>query len=284
MIQYRNCYERMDAEKIFDAFQIGFSDYRIQLQLSQEAFIKRFFGPEGNQLENSFIALDGEEPVGLILGGIKNFDGLRTIRCGALCIHPDYRGKGISQELFKLHKALAVAKGCKQMFLEVIVGNDRAIKFYKNLGYHKIYDLSYFSCSDVLKLQTEVDSRFKIDKIDFYTIQNLAEGMKDIHINWQNDFDYMSKLEGLNHYGVYEGQQLMGALSINANGKMMFIYTDPNYRNMGIGKTLVGNAVRDLALSKVSISFPNNASMEGFVKHAGFQRDTIAQYEMYLTL
>lgn len=284
MIQYRNCYECMDVEKIFNAFQIGFSDYMIQLKINQEDFMQRFFGPEGNQLEHSFIALDGEEPVGLILGGIKNFDGLKTMRCGALCIHPDYRGKGISKELFKLHKELALVKDCKQMFLEVIVGNDRAIKFYKNLGYNKIYDLSYFSCSDVLKLQTEIDSRFKVHKIDFHTIEHLANCMKDIHINWQNDLDYMSKLESLNHYSVYEEEQLIGALSISSNGKLMFIYTNPDYRNRGIGKALVGNAVRDLNISKVSISFPNNASIEGFVKHIGFKRDEIAQYEMYLTL
>src|SRR5690554_1531318 len=102
MIRYYNCKD-IDSDKIYEAFSVGFSDYIVKMDISKEDFFRLFFGTEGNDVNYSFIALDKDKPIGLILGGIKNYEGTKTIRCGALCVDPDYRGKGISHELFRLH-------------------------------------------------------------------------------------------------------------------------------------------------------------------------------------
>lgn len=283
MIIYDYC-KNVELEKVYDAFQIGFSDYIVKFQISKEDFIKRFFGPEGNQLENSFIALDKGSPIGLILGGIKEYEGMRTMRCGSLCVHPDYRGKGISKNLFQLHKRAAVDNKCKQMFLEVIVGNDRAIKFYNNLGYEKIYDVRYYFNKDIDRLHGKLDETIDIQEIDSDTVFNLSETIRDIHINWQNSFDYTRKLEGLVYYGAYKENKLIGAMSISKNGRIFFIWVNPNYRQRGIGRKLILKGVSDLDLNNLSISFPNNSSIHGFVKHMNFQEDNISLYEMYLII
>jgi ribosomal protein S18 acetylase RimI-like enzyme len=279
MISYKKCTE-VEFEKVYKGFNIGFSDYIIKLELPQEDFLKRFFGPEGNSLEYSHIALDGEEPVGVILGGIKEYEGVKTIRCGALCIHPDYRGKGVSQELFELHKQIALDNKCKQMFLEVIVGNDRAIRFYNKLGYEKIYDISYYS-TDISKLRLEDAADIEVKQIDFQVISEITNAVADVHINWQNDFDYMSKLVGLSYYGAYRNGALVGAISISPSGKIFFVWTAPRMRNNGIAKALLVRGINDLDLKRAAISITNNAKLEGFVKHLGFEKDKISQYEMY---
>ncbi len=283
MIIYNRCTE-VEFEKVYEAFQIGFSDYIIKIKISKDDFLKRFFGPEGNHLEYSFVALDQEKPIGLILGGIKNYEGVKTLRCGALCIHPDYRGKGVSKKLFDLHRQVAVDTECRQMFLEVIVGNDRAIKFYRNLGYNKIYDIKYYSYKDTSNLQGEIEDSIDIQKINFEAMANLAVKLEDTHINWQNDLDYMKELKGLTHYGIYKNSELIGALTMSPNGNIFFIWTKLEYRHRGIARNLIINAINDLKLKNLSISFPNNANIEGFINHIGFQRDEISQYEMYLTI
>ena len=48
MIRYKIATE-VAPELIFSAFNAGFIDYIIKIELSQEDFFKRFFGPEGNQ-------------------------------------------------------------------------------------------------------------------------------------------------------------------------------------------------------------------------------------------
>lgn len=283
MITYKKCTE-VDLDIVYNAFQVGFSDYMIKFDMSQEVFIKRFFGPEGNELKHSFIALDEERPIGLILGGIKAYEGVKTLRCGTLCIHPDYRGHGISKALFALHKEAGLENGCKQLFLEVIVGNDRAIQFYKGLGYEKIYDLCYFSHSEPSSISTDLGTAYEIKEIDMETITSLQPYIEDIHINWQNDFDYINKLEGINHYGVYGDTGLIGTMSAHTNGKIYFLWIHSAYRNQGIGKALMSHAANVSHPAGLNISFPNNARLERFLKKLGFKRDKISQYEMYLTL
>jgi len=119
MVIYKRCTEA-NEDAIYQAFQNGFSDSILKIDLPKDLFMNHFFGPEGNSLEYSVIALDGEKPIGLNLGGIREFDGLKTLRCGALCVHPDYRGTGVGTGLFECHKEIALSNNCRQMFLEVI--------------------------------------------------------------------------------------------------------------------------------------------------------------------
>jgi ribosomal protein S18 acetylase RimI-like enzyme len=283
MISYDICFN-VDKSLVFKAFEIGFSDYIIKTNFTIEAFLNRFFGPEGNSLDNSFIAMDGKEPIGVILGGIKLYEGIKTMRCGALAIHPGYRGKGISNKLFELHKQVAINKGCKQLFLEVIVGNDRAINFYKKLGYEKIYDLSYFTLDNTTAFincpKQEADIR-PISKADF------ARFFKESHFNhisWQNDLEAIEKVEGTIFYGGYINDKLVSTLAINNGGKISHLWVNNEYRNKNIATMILAHACKQNNPSKLIINFSNNALLQGFIKRKGFKKDNIAQYEMYLTL
>jgi ribosomal protein S18 acetylase RimI-like enzyme len=282
-ISYFRCSE-VEIDKVYQAFKIGFSDYIVKMEISKEDFISRFFGPEGNSLEHSFIALYENNPVGVILGGIKVYENIKTIRCGALAISPDFRGKGISHKLFELHKEEAIKNGCKQLFLEVIVGNDRAINFYKKLGYEKVYDLSYFSLPDLTDLNNNLStSNVVVKSIEISEFQKTIQKW-DYHINWQNDIDYLSKTPTNVYYGAYIDNEIVGCIAANPSGKVSFIMVDQNQRIKGIGRFLLNTVFKELDLSKMSISFPNNSLLEGFLNHLGFKKDSISQYEMYLSL
>lgn len=280
MLEFKRCTD-VSMNSIFSAFSLGFSDYIIKLEMPQSFFETRFFGPEGNSLEYSFIALDDEKPIGVILGGIKHYEGVKTLRCGTLAVAPEYRGKGVSQKLMELHKEEAVKHKCKQLFLEVIVGNDRAINFYKKLGYEKIFDLNYFSLQDITSLVEKCELQLSIHEVDIKQLRAAAQSAKEIHINWQSDLDYIEKLEGQINLGAYVGHKLVGVISANKNTKINFIWVDENVRHKGIGTNLVKTAAKGLELSKISIGFPNNASIQGFITHIGFKKDNIEQYEMY---
>ncbi len=282
MISYKRCTE-VNVDTIFQAFQIGFSDYIIKIEMPKEFFVKRFFGPEGNSLEHSIIALDGNEPVGLNLGGIKVYEGIKTLRCGAFCIHPDYRGTEVGKQLFELHKEIALENDCKQMFLEVIVGNDRAINFYKKKGYEKVYDMAYYSHGNPSEIQGIIPNALEVKKVDIEVLRVLENEIADIHINWQNDLDYISQIDGQVHYGLFKENKLMGGLSIHPKGKISFLWIAPELRRQNIGKGLINHAVEELGIEKLVINFSNNAGLLGFVKCLGFTKDSISQYEMYYT-
>ncbi|MGE7855383.1 MULTISPECIES: GNAT family N-acetyltransferase [Bacillus] len=279
MIQYKRCSE-VSIDLVYEAFKDGFSDYIIKMDVSKEDFIKRFLGPEGNALEHSFLALDGDKSVGVILGGIKDYESIKTMRCGTLAVHPEYRGIGVSQKLFELHKEEAIQNGCKQLFLEVIVGNDRAVKFYKKLGYEKVYDLSYYNLNDVTKLTNKDNKNVEVKKFEFQTFKLEIQKWLNFHINWQNDIDYIEKTNN-SYYGAYVDNDLKGTVCINEHGKISFIFVEKEYRNIGVGTKLLRASSEELKLSSLSIGFPNNGLLEGFLKKSGFKKNALTQYEMY---
>lgn len=282
-ISYQRCSEVKD-DFIYKAFQDGFSDYLIKFEFAKEDFIHRFFGPEGNEKEISFIAFYEGKPVGLILGGIKNYESIKTMRCGALAINPGFRGTGISQKLFEIHKEEAVKQGCKQLFLEVIVGNDRAINFYKSLGYEKIYDIVYYTNSDLAQLKNASRNvENEINEIDFSAFKKCIQRWT-YHINWQNDIDFLAKSSNNTYYAAYQNSDLIGCLSINQNGNISFLMVDKQERGKGLGTLLLQTACNNLHLSKMSTGFPNNSLLEGFFKKQGFKKGQLAQYEMYLPI
>lgn len=283
MITYKRC-DEVNMDLIYNAFSIGFSDYIIKLDMPKDFFVKRFFGPEGNSLESSFIALDDNRPVGVVLSGIKEYEGIKTIRCGTLAVDPEYRGNGVSKRLMELHKEEGINNGCKQLFLEVIVGNDRAINFYKKLNYDKIYDLVYFSLSDISKLKEKDTMNLEVKIIDIEELKKSQERIKDLHLNWQNDMEYIEKSEGQLNLGAYINNKLVGVVSINKSSKISYIWVENSLRHKGVATKLLVNAAKELNLSKLNAGFPNNARLEGFLKHIGFERDKISQYEMYYTL
>ncbi|HDR7795365.1 TPA: GNAT family N-acetyltransferase [Bacillus luti] len=279
MIQYKRCSE-VSIDLVYEAFKDGFSDYIIKMDVSKEDFIKRFFGAEGNSLENSFLALDDDKSIGVILGGIKDYESIKTMRCGTLAVHPEYRGVGVSQKLFGFHKEEAIQNGCKQLFLEVIVGNDRAINFYNKLGYEKVYDLSYYNLNDITEIRNKDYKDIEVKQLEYPTFKVEIQKWLNFHINWQNDLDYIKKTNNM-YYGAYVDNDLKGTLCVNEQGKISFIFVDKDYRNIGIGTKLLRTASQELNLSSLSIGFPNNSLLEGFLKKSGFEKNALTQYEMY---
>lgn len=283
MINYNRCSE-VKIEQVYEAFNIGFSDYIVKLNMGLEDFIKRFLGPEGNSLENSFIALHGDKPVGLVLGGIKEYQGIKTIRCGTLTVSPDYRGQGVSYKLFDLYKEEGIKNNCKQLFLEVIVGNDRAIKFYEKNGFYKVYDMWYYGLNDIENIKSYDLGNIVLKESNMDTLNRIFKEKVDYHINWQNDIDFIRGLENNIIYGAYEGDKVVSLISITPMGRVNFLWTDKEFRNKGLAMSLIKEAYLKNNIKKVSLCFPNNSLAYGFALSNGFKKEGLSQYEMYYIL
>lgn len=214
---------------------------------------------------------------------MRQWEGMLTMRCGALCVAPDYRGKGVAQTLYTYHLESAKAHGCKQLFLEVIKGNDRAIQFYKNKGYEVVYDLNYYS-AEVNALMLQRRSTQPVISTTYEAIVELRKSLPDLHINWQSDVESYENHEGHQFLAVQEGSALLGAMAISTKGKINFIWVSPERRQEGIAIQMILTAAEKMALEKVNICFPSNARIHGFVRHSKFIKAVAEQHEMYLTL
>ena len=80
--------------------------------------------------------------VGGVPAGLANcFEGFSTFACKPLInihdvvTHPDYRGQGVGRALMAEVEDIAREKGCCKITLEVLTGNEPALRLYRELGY-----------------------------------------------------------------------------------------------------------------------------------------------------
>jgi ribosomal protein S18 acetylase RimI-like enzyme len=85
----------------------------------------------------SFIAwLDGA-PVGLVncVEGFSTFKSQPLMNIHDLVVLPGHRAMGIGQALMQAAQAHAQARGCCKLTLEVLTGNQRALRSYTQFGF-----------------------------------------------------------------------------------------------------------------------------------------------------
>lgn len=52
-----------------------------------------------------------------------------------LAVHPNYQGRGYGRKMMERAESLLLELGCPKINLQVRVGNESVIEFYRNLGY-----------------------------------------------------------------------------------------------------------------------------------------------------
>lgn len=63
------------------------------------------------------------------------FDHPEQLVIDDLYVRPPYRGRGLGRRLVERAKADAIEAGCDELGLDVDRGNDRALEFYRELGF-----------------------------------------------------------------------------------------------------------------------------------------------------
>lgn len=71
--------------------------------------------------------------------GVDGYVGLLAVPPDAdvqtIAVAPRSQGRGIGRELLEALTAEAVRRGCTQLFLEVVAGNDPAVRLYESVGF-----------------------------------------------------------------------------------------------------------------------------------------------------
>ena len=85
----------------------------------------------------SFIAWLGDQPVGLAncFEGYSTFKARPLLNVHDMVVHPAHRGRGIGQALLAACEAHARERGCCKLTLEVLSGNQRAMRSYAHFGF-----------------------------------------------------------------------------------------------------------------------------------------------------
>lgn len=85
----------------------------------------------------SVIALDGEQPVGLVncIEGFSTFACRPLVNVHDVAVLASHRGRGIAEQMLREAERIAIERGAVKMTLEVLSGNAPATKLYQRIGY-----------------------------------------------------------------------------------------------------------------------------------------------------
>lgn len=281
MITFKACSEVNDHE-VFKVFKGGYSDYFFKFTMTEEVFVSRFLENEADR-SLSYLAYDGETPVGLILGNIRMYHDIKTMRCGGFAVLPEYRDKGVGLALFEEHKKLARENGCKQLYLEVLKQNEKAKKFYDRVGYHAVHDYRlYKGKADDLKPSENV-ADFEVSEVDMEVVKEIRATMPDMHIYWQGEMFTIEHFADLKHFGFYRDGDLCGLISAKPSGMINFMWVKPDLRQQGLGRDMINYVLQQFEVKELVTVSSNNLLYEGFLRRLGFESD-VEQYEMMLVL
>lgn len=281
---YEKC-SNVQKELVFQAFKNGFSDYPIPFQHTMDFFFDCFFNREGNQLEHSFIALYDDSPIGLIMGGIREFDFYRNLRCGTLCILPEYRGQKVADQLFELFLQNAKQEHCERISLEVLADNHRAIRFYKKKNFEIHNKLLYYHVdgTELPSTFAKYEPAYKVTELSPSTAASFLKDQNIGHINWQNDTTYFLCDPNVHcyQYANPSSGEIKGVIAISQSGHIYQIWVVEDARRQGIATALLLHAFDQNRAEKISLSFPDNLENLDFLSSLGFIKDSVEQFEMF---
>lgn len=85
----------------------------------------------------SVLAFDGAQPVGLVncIEGFSTFACKPLVNVHDVAVLSSHRGRGIAEQMLALAESIAKERGAVKMTLEVLSGNQPAMRLYERIGY-----------------------------------------------------------------------------------------------------------------------------------------------------
>jgi len=266
-------------DEILSVFNHSFSDYVIPFHLTKEVLISKI-AAEKLDMNISAGAFEEGRLVSFILQSEKVENGEKIIYNGGTGVVPESRGKGLVRKMYDFIIPVLKERNANTLLLEVIEGNQPAIRAYENLGFTIVRRLLCFNGSiQQGKGNAEVSIR---DLNDFQW--KLLCSFWDIEPSWQGSVFVLEPMpENYVTLGAYMKDKLVGYIVYSPAAKKIYQFAvDKNYRNRGIGTKLF-NAIKEknggqtIALNNVDDSSENTSK---FLSERVGLNNWLSQFEM----
>jgi GNAT superfamily N-acetyltransferase len=248
-----------------------FEGYLVPFTIDGETFATRF-SAEDISLTGTRIWLQDGEPKALAVITRRG----QTSRLAAFAIRPELRGQGYGKRFMQQLIDEARERGDRQMWLEVIVGNDSGLALYQRMGFVCQQTLVGFHAAGSLPCRPtgellEIDPLMMAKKM-------LIDGR--LRLPWLSAAETLFKLPGK----AYVLDDVAYAMVIpNAQQpKLRMLYVDPAARGKGRAKKLL-TLLRD-RFPELSTAGSVPEQVAPLYLSCGYLQDPVTQYEMLLKL
>ncbi|MEM9473480.1 MAG: GNAT family N-acetyltransferase [Pseudomonadota bacterium] len=186
--------EHISLVDLHDGFCRAFSDYSVAMQPSISEF-RLMLAQRGFDATLSWAALAGRSVVSFWLIGHDPTSCNRSAYVIASGTVPDFRGRGLAEDLHRRLQQSFVRYGINSVQLEVITSNKPARSLYAKLGYVSVRDLC---CFEVARTAIRIASVGQADIAECAVsdVLALAPIFRDWQPSWQNGIRSLSRIHG----------------------------------------------------------------------------------------
>jgi ribosomal protein S18 acetylase RimI-like enzyme len=232
----------VDRAQVHGCFQAAFADYGVNMSYMTEENLLLRAAKNAVDWDLSVGSFDESgHMVGFTLIGVDDWGGERSAFDAATGIVPDHRGAGLARAMLDHALPALRERGVIRFVLEVIQGNDRAIRAYRKAGFEVARELACFDLHvDPRAAATRVDAPFEVRDADRSILDEL-EGEAEWLPSWENSFAAIRRVpDELIVLGAYDGGEPVGAVVFTpALGWIMSIVTARTHRRLGVATELL---------------------------------------------
>ena len=271
---------------VLEKFLEAFSDYPHPFEFDSVRF-RNHINLNAVDLDRSVGCFAGDEMIGFTLNGFGEWDGKRTVYDAGTGVVPKMRRRGVSEAMFRLMLPEFKKQGAEQLLLEVIVGNDPAVKLYEKIGYKVRRDLLLLEAPPGVNIMSRLNPDIEVRQIRAADLTGLTARW-DGRPSWQNSVDAVKRSEPLKTIlGAFLAGQFLGYIVFSSGlGRIAQLYVDRDYRTQGVGTRLLAamraDMKRESPMQVLNIDKSLSESIRFFEK-IGF-RQVLAQHEMTMAL
>lgn len=269
--------EGSTLSEITTVFNDSFADYILPMQLTEEQLSMKM-KTDRVDLRYSVGVVDQGVLVGFILHGTDIIDGKKVLYNGGTGVVPAYRGQRLVGQMYAFLKPLI--SDFDSSILEVIVGNDAAIKSYEKVGFSIERQLNCYKAD----LQPKKDSLSFAVTVSKNYDWDLFQSFWDWKPTWSSTNAALSLLASTNVLLTIElDHKVVGYLIYHPLLKRIQQFAvAKETRNRGIAASLFAYVVEHYTtnLSVINVDHTDEKT-NSFLLNRGFEK-YIQQYEMRL--
>lgn len=284
MIEYRTL-DSVPLEAVRECFLRAFADYFVKFSPSLEDF-RGMNNMRGVDYSASMGVFEDGALTGFTLNGLGDWRGRPTAYDAGTAVIKGSRGQGYSTEIFKRLIPLLKSRGIESYLLEVIDGNDGALRLYKSLGFEVT---RRFACTSLAAGAFKPGRAADVEICDvplggWGELRAAMEDDDGFLPSWQNSWDSLNRMPGrFTVKSAWSGRELAGyGVVAPASGSVPQLWVKSSLRGRGIGTALLAAMAaasrKDGALSWLNIE-ESRSDVLKFLEARGFTR-TLSQYEM----
>ena len=284
MIEYRTL-DTAPLAAVHECFLKAFADYFVKFSPGLEEF-RGMNAMRGVDYAASMGVFEDGALAGFTLNGVGTWRGARTAYDAGTAVVRGSRGRGYSTEIFGRLVPLLKGRGLERYLLEVIDGNDGALRLYKSLGFEptRRFASMKLAAGAFRTGRAAAAAVSDVTPAGWPELRAAMEADEGFLPSWQNSWDSIGRLPGnFSVKAVFLGGEPAGlGVVAPSSGGVAQLWVKRALRGRGLGTALLaalaGASRKDGALSWVNIE-ETRSDVLAFLEARGFARG-LSQYEM----